>query len=164
MKETELYKPVSLWLTRLLSDRYPRSKASTFDTHKVTLAKFLATKGLDEYFSESAAYDIKVDVLGVVQNRQSARLVLVECKTKPIRLLDVGQLVGYARIVQPLAAFLVSPSGSSQPLQALLRTFGRYDILQYAEEKQAVIATWRHGLGDVDHSSLLPPGPLNLDW
>jgi len=162
VKETELYNPIRRWLDGLLHDRYKRSRVQVFDTHHLKLSSFLPSKGLDGLFPECAAYDIKVDILGIVRRGAKAGLVLVECKTKPVRLLDVGQLLGYGRIVKPLGAFLISPGGASQPLETLLRTFGRYDILEYSDGRHLTIARWRVSSQDIDHSDLLPPGPVNL--
>ena len=162
MKETALYKPVSHWLQKLLKDTYKRSNVSVFDTHKTRLSSFLERQRLADQFPECAAYDIQVDLTAILRTKHAVALVFVECKSKPIRLLDIGQLLGYTRIVNPSAALLISPEGASQSLQTLLRTFGRYDLLTYGDHRSLVIAQWDVGKKQIDYSSLLPPGPLTL--
>ena len=156
--EKDLYPLVKKWLRKFLKDRHRRSKVETYDTHNVSVSKFLLDKKLQTYFTELSAYDIKVDVTGIIISKKAAKLAFVECKIKPITLKDVGQILGYSRVANPAYSFIVSPKGLSSPLSILLRTFGRYDVLAYQDNKKIRIAKWNLNRMEIEYNSLLPPG------
>lgn len=161
MTEKSLYPAVASWLARFLKDRYRGSRVHVYDTHATNLNSFIEDRDLHNDFPEFRAYDIKVDLTGVVASRSRTDLAFVECKLRPIRLLDVGQLLGYARIVRPAIALLISPGGISPALETLIRTFGRHDLLDYDHDKRIRLATWDSDRSDILYASLLPPGPIS---
>ncbi|MFN3974385.1 MAG: hypothetical protein ACK4K2_03780 [Dehalococcoidia bacterium] len=92
-------------------------------------------------------------------------LVLVECKLRPITLRDLSQTLGYARVALPWAAYLFSQGGVSSLVQALLTTYGRWDILDYYHQhghqpRRLTLARWDAGTHAPDAAWVLPPGAL----
>lgn len=158
MMEKELYPQTRDWLLNFLNQRYKKAEIFVEDTHKILLSDFLERSGIPEKFPEFKAYDIKVDITGIIITNKKAHLVFVECKIKPIRLLDVGQLLGYSLVSKPLYAYLFSPEGISDPLNRLLKIYGRYDILRYGKELTLKIAQWDIKRKEPLWSTVLPSG------
>lgn len=156
--ESTLYPHVANWLSHYLRDRFRKAEVTAHDTHKIELAAFLRREGLHNFVKGYDAYEIQVDVTGVVRNRDSVRFAFVECKAGPITLRDVGQLLGYSLVARPEWSFLLSPAGLSDRLSSLLVTYGRQDILNYAKNHQIRLATWHSERREVDVSTLIPKG------
>lgn len=157
-KESDLYPRVAHWLARHLQGKYPRAKVSAHDTHRSELASFLRKEKLHRHFKNSEAYEIQVDVTGVVEGRDFVKLAFVECKVGEITLRDVGQLLGYSLVARPDWSYLVSPEGLSDRLSMLLATYGRQDILVYGKGQHIRIAVWNSGRGEIDLATLVPKG------
>jgi hypothetical protein len=156
--EIGLYPEVATWLARYLRGRYPKAIVVAYDTHSMELAAFLRRENLHGLFKDYDAYEIQVDVTGIVQTPDSIRLAFIECKVGPITLRDVGHLLGYSLVARPEWSYLLSPAGLSDRLNALLVTFGRQDILSYARNRSIRLATWSTGRREVDLSTLIPKG------
>lgn len=157
-REEELYPHIREWFERFLKDRHKRSRVEAHDTHKINLSNFLQNSEIHKFFPEFSSYDIKVDITGVILSTKSAKLAFVECKIKAVTLRDLGQLLGYSRVAKPDYSFLISPEGISAPLNILLQTFGRYDVLEYGDNLRIKIAKWNMKKMEIDSNSLLPPG------
>jgi hypothetical protein len=156
--EIRLYPEVASWLARYLGGRYPRATVAALDTHKMELSTFLRKEKLHAQFGDCDAYEIQVDVTGIVKTKESVRLAFVECKVGPITLRDVGQLLGYSLVARPEWSYLISPSGLSDRLNTLLVTFGRQDILNYGRNRAIRLATWNSKRREVEISTLIPKG------
>ena len=156
--ETGLYPEVASWLDRYLRGRYPKATVAAHDTHSMELSAFLRRENLHAPFKDYDAYEIQVDVTGIVKTPDSIRLAFVECKIGPITLRDVGQLLGYSLVARPEWSYLLSPAGLSDRLNTLLVTFGRQDVLNYARNRAIRLATWNVGRREVDLSTLIPKG------
>ena len=156
-REEELYPSVIEWLRKFLKGRHRNSNVEAYDTHKINLSKFLQNNELQQYFPEFSAFDIKVDITGIIKTKKFVKLAFVECKIDPITLKDVGQILGYSKVVNPDYSFIISPKGLSSPLSVLLGTFGRYDLLEYGN-KQIRVAKWNLDRMEIDSSTILPPG------
>ena len=162
IKESSLYEPVQRWLMTRLKEKFKRQRADvyTFDSHKTNLSTLIQQQGLQNHFPQFSAWDIKVDITGIIIKPKSADLVFMECKTGPVTWLNVGQLLGYSRVANPLYSFLVSPEPPSDKLSILLETFGRYDILEYGKSRTIRILRWDIGREEVCLSDVFPPGKL----
>lgn len=158
MIEKELYPQITKWLYGFLKQRHKKTEIIVEDTHKIHLSDFLMRIGLQDSFPEFNAYDIKVDITGVINSTRKAHLVFIECKMKAVRLLDVGQLLGYSLVAKPLYSCLLSPEGISDPLNRLLKVYGRYDILRYGKELTLKIAQWDYNRNEPLWNTMLPPG------
>ena len=161
MNEVELYEPVRIWLERVLRQHYKRMNIRVFDTHNVKLARLINDLGLQTLFPQFNAWDVKVDITGIISNKKKGYLALVECKVKQLTLRDVGQLLGYSIVVNPILSVLTSPASPSDPLITLLKDYGRLDVLEYGPQKKHIrIAKWDNVKNEVIPSSVLPPGRL----
>jgi len=158
MNEAKLYPDVVRWLERYLKGRHSHSEVQAFDTHKTRLSKLIFGQNIQDYFPEYNAFDIKVDVIAIIKTRGKIKLAFVECKVKPITLKDVGQIWGYSRVAKPEFSFIISPEGISSPLNALISTYGREDVLEYFEGRKIKIAKWNLARREVDSDSILPLG------
>jgi len=161
LNEVELYEPVRTWLERILRERYKRMRIRVFDTHKVKLSRLINDLGLHNLFPQFNAWDVKVDITGIASNEKHGYLALVECKVKQLTLRDIGQLLGYSIVVNPILSLLTSPASPTDPLITLLKDYGRLDILQYGPQKRYIrIAKWDDVKDEIIPSSVLPPGWL----
>jgi len=132
-----------------------------YDSHAIALSRLITTLSLQNLFPQFSAWDIKVDVTAVISNKEVGHMALVECKTTPLTLRDVGQLLGYSIVVNPILSVLVSPSPPTDPLITLLRDYGRLDVLQYGPNRRYIrIARWDKVRGEVLATSIIPPGRL----
>ena len=157
MNERALYAPVIRWLRGELQDRFPRADVEAYDTHSASLAAWLDAQGLSGAFPEHTAWDIKVDVTGLIKSRRAVDLVFVECKTSPLTLGHVGQILGYCLVGRPRYALLLSTSPPNRRLVRLLTVFGRQDVLQYGPGRTIKLVTWDSGRGQPYAESLIPP-------
>ena len=156
--EKEMYQLVCEWLVMFLGPRHKTFKVESYDTSAVALYRWLETMDFSKYFPEYLAFDIRVDVTGIIYNKSKAHLAFIECKQSPISLKDISQLLGYCRVAQPKYAFIISPEGISEHVSYLLKTYSRYDVLSYSETNNIRIATWNYDRSEIDASTLLPPG------
>jgi hypothetical protein len=107
-------------------------------------------------FPGSPTFEIRVDVVGSASDpRGRPLLFLVEVKHTPANLSALAQLLGYCRIVQPEAAWLLSPKGWSISLAKLVRDFGRADLLEFAPGKKITVSKW-----DQSHATVRPGDAL----
>ena len=160
MREKELYPAISKWLYQFLSDRYGRSQICVFDSSRTKLSRLLFKYHLTRHFPHYNTFDIQVDITGIVEKKSTTLLAFVECKLNDITLRDVGQIWGYSKVASPEYSFLISPTGPSESLLYLLKTFGRYDLLEYQKNKRTIIGNWDIKRKDLDYASILPPGEL----
>lgn len=158
MTENDLYPEIATWLSKFLRQRHKKAEIIVEDTHRIHLSDFLIRIGVQSKFPEFNAYDIKVDITGVIGSTKKTDLVFIECKTKAIKLLDVGQILGYSLVAKPLYSYLLSPEGLSDPLNRLLKAYGRYDILRYGRELTLKIAQWDMKRNEPLWDTMLPSG------
>ena len=159
--ERQMYPEVMAWLKRALRDIRPRADVTTYDTSTVALRRFLEDNGLQEFFPQYQSYDIHVDVTGVVRTKREAHLAFVECKLNQIALRDLSQLLGYSRVAAPIYAIILSPAGIGAAMTYLLRTYGRFDVLEYGKGRRLKVATWDADRREVRIPTLIPPGEFN---
>jgi hypothetical protein len=156
--ESELYPRVAGWLDAHLRGKFPKATVTTHDTHSADLCAFLRRKSLQSKFRDCDAYEIQVDVTGVVEGDNFVKLAFVECKMGPVTLGDVGQLLGYSLVARPEWSYLISPAGMSGRLSPLLMTYGRQDVLSYGRNKHIRIARWNVDRNEIDLATLVPKG------
>ena len=106
-------------------------------------------------------WEIKVDITGfILDPLKRYELVFVEVKEKPIVLKDVGQLLGYCKIAEPLIAFIISPNWISRKLNTLFEVFGRTDVLKYAPGRLITICDWDIKRRTINTRKIIPAGTL----
>ncbi len=158
-KEQDLYPDIAAWLRTRLRSLYSGWSVEVFDTSRFRLSTFLERTGVG-LFPGSEAFEIEVDITGVLRRGSAAQLAFVECKAGPISLNDVGQILGYSRVASPTLSAIISPRGISSSLDLLLSTYNRVDILEYGSGKRIKIETWDLSRKQVDPTSVLPAGEL----
>lgn len=156
-KESAMYPDVCGWLRGILRARFPKTPLHVADTSRVTLANHLERESLAEFFPDYQTYEINVDVSGIVQTRKPT-LAFVECKITRLSLRDVGQLLGYSQVAQPILSMLLSPAGISQALGLLLKVYRRYTVLEYGDGYRLRVATWDSVRKTVDPATVIPSG------
>ncbi|MCS7186134.1 MAG: hypothetical protein RMK89_04170 [Armatimonadota bacterium] len=134
------------WLAYYLSNRYPKAVAIVKPTTHQTVAEFISRNNLSRYFPDRAMFQVIVDVCGVSLSESTDRAILAIVKfcNNAITLNDCLIFKGYAQIVHPHHAFIISPKGWTPSLHRLVRDFKRVDILEYAPGKLVVVAKWDH--------------------
>jgi hypothetical protein len=157
-KEDQMYPAVVKWLRDFLEQRHDKNEVFVYDTHDVYLSNFLPSKGFTN--RDFPAYEIKVDVTGVIRGPKSDNLAFVECKLNRIRLIDVAQIIGYSRVANPEYSFIISPEGPNDAVYRLLVTFNKLRVLEYNEGRSVVLAKWDESKGCIDFMSLLPQGSV----
>ena len=166
-KEQEMYPAVEQWLRRYLQQRYPRQRIITQVCAFRRLNKLINHLGIGALLPhEWASWDVQVDIVGFVCSAQKASIVLIECKSRPIALPHLSQMIGYCRVVRPAMGLILSPKGISNSLKRLLTIFGRQDVLVYDQPHQqaaryVTLARWDAQSKSPDASSVVPSGGLS---
>lgn len=163
MLEQELYPPIANWLEGFL-DRYYRNakKVIVEDTSRSTVAAFLAEHDLLRWRPEGRIFDIKVDISGAVllslRRQLIVKLAIVEVKVGAINVRSFSQVLGYAKVVRPSHAFIISPKGWSSSLHQLVRDFNRVDVLEYAPGQHIIVAKWDSASASIRPGEVLAYG------
>lgn len=161
-----MYAEVARWLEDFLHTRNPKAAVEAFPTPNERLYRVLARKGVQPYLTpEWQSWDVQVDVVGLVRERDTVEIALVECKITPITIAHLSQAIGYSRIVRPRWSFLISPRGLRPNLNRLLTAFNRQDILIYAEQphqspRSLILARWDAETQRIDWAGRIPTGTL----
>jgi len=144
IRESQLYKPIREWLVSFLKRRYRNIKGIWVDdTSKITVDNFILRKKLTSYIPYWSALKVSVDITGaVLENDGSLHLAIVEVKTGRINLRDLSQVIGYAKVIKPDYAFIISPNGWSKILKYLILDLQRTDVLEYDSKKKIIIGKW----------------------
>src|SRR5574341_339111 len=130
--EEEMYPDIVKWFDQFLKDKFKRREITVLDTHRQPLNRIIEKiKLIPSNKPEWPTFDIRVDVTGFLAGQQGIEFAFIECKLTPISLRDISQLLGYSRVALPLYSCVLSPAGVSSDVASLLRTYSRYDILQY---------------------------------
>lgn len=154
--EKDLYPEIENWLKIYLQDKYKNSKIrTTYASSRLNLEVILSNLGVDPTLA--IGLKIKVDIVGIVNNKDINQLVFVEVKDEALTLKDLGQLWGYSQLMDPIECFLIS-STSLGGLSKLFNALGRKDLLTYGKNrnKYMQIATWDRKRQDLDYSTLIP--------
>jgi len=161
MEKDATNKKVASWLNRILTDRYKSMKIYTIESHNTRLSNLIEEFGLESLFPEYKAWDVKVDVTGIIQGKNEAYLALINFVPKKLDLDDVAFMLGYARAVNPILCMLISPYMPVDPLITLLKDYGRLDVLEYGNQLRHIrIGKWHAVRREVIPGSIIPPGRL----
>lgn len=157
-REISFYPKMLEWLQEYLENKNKGAGVTTHDVHSVDLSDFFERhKEYRKFFPEYATYKIRVDLLGIVTNKDRCELTFVEVKDTQMSLINLSQLLGYCKILRPKRAFLISPRGLSKPMRQLLTHFNRVDILEFDKNKFVTVAKWNTSRNAIDMDSAIPP-------
>jgi len=165
--EAAIYPDIILWLGGFLGTRFHKAEIDIQDTHAYPLNTYVRRHNLHQYFQGDTwqTYDIRVDITGFVRYGSSCGLVFVECKTRPISLIHVSQILGYSRVAQPIQSYLISTVGIGDAVRSLILRYDRTDVLEYYWERgrqprRIIVARWESDTRQLDQASILPPGSI----
>jgi hypothetical protein len=144
------YPHVAAWLARYLRDRFSKDVAA-HDAHRIEPAAFLRAENLHTFVRGCEAYEIQVDVTGMVRTRDFCPFCIRRVQSWPDH-------VARCRVARPEWSFLISPAGLSDHMSSLLVTYGRQDVLDYGKNRTIRLATWNVGRREIDAPSLIPKG------
>lgn len=157
-KEEELYKPMCVWLNKLLCDKYKNAKIIVEDTHKVQLYRVLEKYNVLKFYPQANGLDIEIDVLGIIILKNEVKLYFIEAKKTALNLQNLGQLWVYCKLIDPEAAFLLSSFGNGS-LNRVVDAMKREDLLDYSSNKKIKkiqIAKWDINRNTIDQRTLIP--------
>ena len=161
MAKSNVNKLIAMWLNSVLTEGCKGAKVYAIDSSSTILSRLIANLGLERMFPESEAWDLKADVTGIVEGDRKADLALVDYKPRGLTLDDVGELLGYARAIDPMLCILVSPCPLSDSLITLLTDYGRHDVLEYGRQNRHIrLARWHDSREEVIPGSIIPRGRL----
>jgi len=160
IKEKALYPSIKTWLENLLKSNFPKKGVYTYNTSSIYLNNFIQDKNWISLCPEYVAYQIKIDILGVLIEKDKIDFILVEVKKTKISLKDISQLIGYSKVVRPLHSFILSPLWISDPVKILFESYRRYDILNFFENRKIKVCKWDTDKKDVDFIYIYPNKPL----
>lgn len=138
--EQQLYEPLSKYYQEYLNKKYS-TESKVHDTSAYYLDKFIIQNDLYEEFDFCNEYKIKPDIVGFL--RGFNQLAFMEVKANELVLQDLGQLLGYCLVANPIEAILVAPKQPSLSLIKILKT--NSNLLEYSAGKRIEIATWMNG-------------------
>lgn len=156
LTESDLYPQIEKWLNNYLTDKYPKFHVeTTYRSASRKLESVLREYGLK--FSHTLFLNIKVDLLGMLRNKEKEELVFVEVKDAQLTLKDLGQLWGYTQLLNPLESFLISSIGLGT-LNELYYTLNRRDLFVYGSKRERIMraAVWLKDNGSLDYGSMVP--------
>ncbi len=135
--EQQLYKPLVQYYEEYLNEKYSVN-SKVHDTSAFFLDRFIIQNDLLSEFDFCSEYKIKPDIVGFI--KELNKLAFMEVKANELVIQDLGQLLGYCLVADPIEAILVSPRPPSIALSILLNT--NKNLLEYSPGKHIEIATW----------------------
>ena len=157
MKEEQLYLPIKKWLEKYLKNNLKPYKVKTYIGANEYLSKILIRENLSNKIYNAIHFNLKVDVFAVISKKNKTELVIVECKKGSLGLISLAQLVGYAQIINPIYALLISPKGISNGLSKILNNRSNNCLLNYRNRK-VVISKWIECRNEIDFINCYPKG------
>ena len=124
---------IKKWLAWYLTHHYSK----TYDIC-ITIPNNWISKLPDNKIKSIANYSsfvFKPDILGILtskQNRKNTRLIFVNRSENAISLKEIGELLCYSRIANPLESILLSPKSIANEVNLILLDRARQEnILKY---------------------------------
>ena len=159
-KEEELYPPMCTWLKSYLKDKYKKQECriTVIDCHLLYLDSVLEKYGVINYFPQTVGLKIQIDVLGIVEWKDDAKIFFIEAKKNNLTLQNLGQLLIYCRLCNPEEAYLLSSKGVGA-LEKVFVNLRREDILDFGVGrviKKINIAKWDVTRNTVSQLSRIP--------
>ena len=159
MKEEQLYLPIKNWLEVYLKNNFKSYNIKAYIGANEHLSKILIREGLSIRIVNAFHFNLKIDVFAVISKNNKAELFILECKKDRLGLIDLAQLVGYAQIINPMCALLLSPKGISGGLNKFLNNKNNNYLLNYGDKgREVVIAKWIEVRNEIDFMNCYPKG------
>ena len=161
MREFDLYLPIKNWIEGYLKRNLKTTNVKAFIGADEFMSKILIRENLSKKIPYSHYFNIKIDVFAVIIKHDKVELVLIECKNTRLALIHLSQLIGYARIINPICAILLSPKEVNTGLRNFLNNDPEYNLLNYGYNKKIVLAKWLQSRNEADIVNCLPKGQLS---
>ena len=117
------------WLEKYVNEKYGDN--FTLITADQTISQYLNQSSDEALNSLTEDYKIRPDVISYVTKKN--RFIFIESKVVSISLQEVGQLLAYCLVANPIEAMLISTKSISP---ALLRALSNNkDVLNYGESR-----------------------------
>ncbi len=147
MREEELYPDIERWLNGYIKSKYKGKVFTTYESSKRNISAIIESLGeefnLHKLIPYYEALELKVDIVGFVFRKDTVGILIIEVKRNKITLKDIAQCLGYAKIINPLEAYIVSPVGFSPHVFKLLKTYNKSNLLKYDEKQNKYIKPCR---------------------
>ena len=141
-QELALYEPMTHWFLEYLQNKNPSANVEVFDVHHIYLSDFFAKSVFKKDFRDYPTYRIKVDLLGVIEENQTYKLVFIEVKDCELNFSSLAQLLVYSKLVRPAQSILISPQGLNTHLNDIVNKYNRLDMLEYLPERKIQLSKW----------------------
>ena len=127
--EKSTYEPLRNWLEKYVNKKYGDN--FTLITADQTISQYLNQSSDEALNSLAEDYKIRPDIISYVTKKN--RFIFIESKVVSISLQEVGQLLAYCLVANPIEAMLIS----TKPISAaLLRALSNNkDVLKYGESR-----------------------------
>lgn len=166
-EEEQLYEPIRTWLEQYLQNNVKNcTQVWCFNGQNQNLSKLLIASGLSKHIPGAHHFEVQIDVFAVVQVKDRYELVITEVKLGKLNLLHLGQLLGYAHIIKPWKAILISPGGLSKNLQNFLRASddnpSLSGLLHYGVKgREIILSRWDLEKNCLEIGTAIPRGCLD---
>ena len=161
MMESKLYSPIKNWIDGYLKRNLQTENVKTYIGANEFMSKILIRENLSNKIPYSHYFNIKIDIFSVIIKHDRAELILIECKNTQLALMHLSQLIGYARIINPACAILLSSKKINKGLRAFLNNDPECNLLNYNNNKKIAIAQWIQERNEIDIINCLPKGHLS---
>lgn len=118
------------WATSYFKNKYKPTYIKFFDTSANYLNKFIIDNNLVKFIkSDYLSWNIEVDIFGIMIKNNKSKIILIEAKNKKLSLMNLSQLIGYSKVVEPDFSFLISDKSASNNLHDVFKKYTRNDLL-----------------------------------
>jgi len=153
---------VSSWLCTWLHDELPRTRVHVHSDRTRTLRSAVVRLGLTAQFPLYPLWDFRMDLTAFIVGDRRSGVVLVDCAEKAVTFKDLGRLILYSRLANPLVSFLVCPKGPDDWLRHFILERKRFDVLEYGNGALLSILTWDLALGAPRFGDSIPSGDISV--
>lgn len=131
-----LSQKLNLWLENYLRQKYTNYNVEVFiPKNYISKIPNDNIKKLPNYSS----FDFKPDIIGILTSKSDfadIKLVFVNRSTSSLSLKEIGEILCYSRIANPVEAFLISPKALANEVNLILLDKSKQnDILSYDNNK-----------------------------
>jgi len=106
-----------------------------------------------------SSFEFNPDVLAILTPKKGGKpeLVLLNRTINAISLKEIGELLCYSRISNPLLSFIVSSKGLPHEVSLLLLNKEREEqLLSYSASRKIAILKWNETTNKMDTTSIFP--------
>jgi hypothetical protein len=148
---------VLAWFKTALARHFRSDKVLALHSNRINLSNLLGPEGCLSLFPQGNLCMFKVTVAAAILGDQN-QLALLQYTPRRPAIEHVGELVTLSRIAKPVLSLLVSPRPPRESLRMLLSVYGRYDVLEYGENKRIGILQWDPDRATPLYPMTIPPG------